>query len=90
MGKLWGAKEIAELIGICEETLCTWEKRHYIPTASRQGLTRKRVWSEWKLERILAFAKDNGYQVPYQVVMTGGHTGETKTKERSGYQLSSS
>ena len=67
MGKLWSAKEVAELIGITTETLKAWEAKNFIPAAGRQGLRRKRIWSEWKLERILEFARDNGYPIKEQL-----------------------
>lgn len=84
MSKLWSAPEIAGLIGICEKTLLTWEERHFIPTATRQGLRKKRVWNDWKLERILNFARDQGYQIPYKVIeeVNSEQTSQRETASR--------
>ena len=61
MGKLYNCTKVAELIGVTPETIRNWEQAGYIPESSRIGLQRKRVWGEWKVQRILEFARDNGY-----------------------------
>lgn len=64
MGRLYSATEIAKLVGVTPETIKHWEEMGCIPEASRLGLQRKRIWSEWKVQRILEFARDNGYPIP--------------------------
>lgn len=63
MGKLYNTVQVAELVGVAPETIKNWELAGYIPKSARMGLQRKRVWSEWKVERILEFARGNGYVV---------------------------
>lgn len=63
MGKLYSVNRVAGLIGVTPETIKNWERMRYIPESSRIGLQRKRVWGEWKVQRILEFARDNGYLV---------------------------
>lgn len=63
MSKLYSASEIGKMLDLTSDTIKNWERMNLIPEASRIGLQRKRVWSEWKLQRILEFAKDNGYTI---------------------------
>jgi len=64
MGKLYTADDIGKLIGITGETVKNWEYNRLIPQAARIGLQKKRVWGELQVQRILEFARDNGYPVP--------------------------
>jgi len=63
MSKLYSATEIGKMIGVTPDTIKNWEKMGMIPEATRIGLQKKWVWGEWKVLRILEFAKDNGYPV---------------------------
>lgn len=63
MGKLYSVGEVAEMANVTAETIRTWEINKTIPQSDRVGLGRIRMWSEWKLERILEFASGNGHRV---------------------------
>lgn len=60
---LYGATQVAGLVGVTPETIKNWEDMGLVPRSSRMGLIKKRVWSKPKVERILEFAKDNGYHI---------------------------
>lgn len=75
MGKLYSIGEVADLVGVTSETIRNWEAMGHIATSTRMGLQKKRVWSEWKVERILEFAKGNGYAVSERTKLSQEETG---------------
>ncbi len=68
MNRVWGALEIAKLIGIRPETVKNWAKAKYIPEPSTIGLKKKKIWGVSKTLLILEFARDvAGYFIPERV-----------------------
>ena len=69
MDKLWTASEIGEMIGISAECVKLWEREQLVPTASRVGRKRKRVWGRSKVLMILEYARDvAGYPIPDRII----------------------
>ena len=63
MNQIYSITKVANLIGVTPETIKNWEAARLIPQASRMGLGKKRVFSQWKVQQILEFARANGYSV---------------------------
>lgn len=89
MGKFYQPKEVARMVGISTATLKVWELQGLIPKATRMGLNHRRIWHQSQVKHILEYARGLGYGVPYYPSIEEVNN-EAKTKERSGYQLSSS
>jgi len=68
MGKLYSVTDIARLIGVCGQTITSWENQDLIPKSARIGRRRKRVWGKGNVLTILTYARDMlNYPVPPRV-----------------------
>lgn len=82
MGRFYQPKEVAGLLGLSIATLKVWEFQGLIPKATRMGLNQRRIWHTSQVKRILEYARDLGYGVPYYPSIEGD-SNEAKTKEKT-------
>ena len=82
MTKLYGIKDLGEMIGIDPKTVRQWDDDSLIPQSARIGRWRKRVWGKKKALDILTYARDMlGYPIPQRIFDEVRGDNETQTKQ---------
>ncbi len=65
---VFSASEIARYIGVSPEAVKQWENNGLLPSSSRVGRRKKRVWSKSQTLAILTYARDIlNYPIPARV-----------------------
>jgi len=76
--KYYTLREIARMVGVTPEAICTWEGK-YIPIARREGGKRRRLWSEAQAYVILDYAASIGYKSKFYLLANYEKGGSSET-----------